>query len=123
MLIRIARLRSTVAFPQRRTFLTSPTIFNEATKHTSDSYNRDDVDPTPPSDSSVYRVDSLSEMVQKPHEPPSGKWSRTGVEAGVGGKQEPYAEEGQELRYGGKESLAKDKGPETSKPDEGPNKS
>ncbi|KAJ7463190.1 hypothetical protein FB451DRAFT_463552 [Mycena latifolia] len=50
--------------------------------HTSDSYSKD-VDSSPPSDSKIHRVDPSSENVQKPHEPPSGKWSATGVDAGV----------------------------------------
>ncbi|KAG6916459.1 hypothetical protein DXG01_006726 [Tephrocybe rancida] len=123
MFSRIVRNRSTLAFPLRRTIYATPMLSNAAAKHTSDSYNRDDVDPTPPSDSSVYRVDSSSETVQKPHEAPSGEWSRAGTrtsEYQSASQTEPYAAPGQELRYGGKEALGKDKGSETSKSDEGP---
>ncbi|KAJ7138349.1 hypothetical protein C8R44DRAFT_848176 [Mycena epipterygia] len=50
--------------------------------HTSDSYSKD-VDSSPSADSKIHRVDPSSENVQKPHEPPSGPWSATGVDAGV----------------------------------------
>ncbi|KAG6815960.1 hypothetical protein H0H87_009873 [Tephrocybe sp. NHM501043] len=124
MFSRLVQIRGALAVPLRRTIYASPTISNAAAKHTSDSYNRDDIDPTPPNDTSVYRVDSTSEKVQKPHEAPSGEWSRAGVKTSEyqsASKTEPYAAPGQDLRYGGKESYVKDKGPETSKPDEGPN--
>ncbi|KAH0588270.1 hypothetical protein J132_02604 [Termitomyces sp. J132] len=123
MLSRNILLRSTLIFPLRRTLYTSPSLSNAAAKHTADSYTKDDVDPTPPSDSTVYRVDASSENVQKPHEAPSGPWSRAGAKTSEYqsmSKTEPYTVPGQELRYGGKETLSKDKGPETSKSDEGP---
>ncbi|KAG6886403.1 hypothetical protein C0992_004224 [Termitomyces sp. T32_za158] len=123
MLYRIVLRRHTVVSPLRRTIHTSPYLGSASAKHTADSYTKDDVDPTPPSDSSVYRVDASSENVQKPHEAPSGPWSRAGVQTSEYqsmSKTEPYTAPGQELRYGGKETLSKDKGPETSKPDEGP---
>lgn len=49
--------------------------------HTPDSYAKD-VDYTPPPDHRIYRVDPLSENVQKPFEAPSGDFSRTGAAAG-----------------------------------------
>ncbi|KAJ7577010.1 hypothetical protein C8J56DRAFT_377661 [Mycena floridula] len=47
--------------------------------HTTDSYSKD-VDSSEPLDSKIHRVDGSSENVQKPHEPPSGRWSQAGVE-------------------------------------------
>lgn len=123
MLHRIVLRSSTLALPQRRTVRTSSFLYDASVKHTADSYTKDDVDPTPPSDSSVYRVDASSENVQKPHEAPSGQWSRAGIKTSEYqsmSKTEPYTVPGSELRYGGKEALSKDKGPETSKSDEGP---
>jgi len=91
--------------------------------HTSDSYAKD-VDATPPSDSQVHRVDPNSESVQKPHEPPSGEWSRAGVKTKEYENVDhahPYAASGgQNQRYGGKESYPAEKGPETSQPGDGP---
>ncbi|KAJ7176228.1 hypothetical protein C8R43DRAFT_556077 [Mycena crocata] len=54
--------------------------------HTTDTYSKD-VDSSPAADSKIHRVDPSSENVQKPHEPPSGKWSAAGVEAGVDNAQ------------------------------------
>ncbi|KAG6887817.1 hypothetical protein C0995_012467 [Termitomyces sp. Mi166 len=121
MFSRLVLRRSTLVLPLRRSIYTSPSLSNAAAKHTADSYTKDDIDPTPPSDSSVYRVDASSENVQKPHEAPSGPWSRAGVKTSeYQSVTESYTVPGQELRYGGKEALPKDKGPEMSKPDEGP---
>ncbi|KAJ7776000.1 hypothetical protein DFH07DRAFT_73678 [Mycena maculata] len=50
--------------------------------HTTDSYSKE-YDSSPAADSKIHRVDPSSENVQKPHEPPSGPWSQTGVDAGV----------------------------------------
>ncbi|KAJ7140395.1 hypothetical protein C8R46DRAFT_1046907 [Mycena filopes] len=50
--------------------------------HTTASYAKE-VDSSPAADPKIHRVDPSSENVQKPHEAPSGKWSATGVEAGV----------------------------------------
>src|ERR1700722_15307114 len=54
----------------------SPTPPSEA--HTADTYSKD-VDSTPPEDPTIHRVDSASESAQKPHEPPSGEFSRAGT--------------------------------------------
>lgn len=95
------------------------------TQHTSDTYSKD-IDTTPVEDTSVFRVDPSSELVQKPHEPPSGAWSRVGVSAqyqSVQGKMEgvPYEPKGGSgARYGSRMSWAEDKGRETSGPEEGP---
>ncbi|KAJ7268172.1 hypothetical protein B0H12DRAFT_1320704 [Mycena haematopus] len=98
-------------------------------KHTTDSYTKE-VDSTPAADSKIHRVDPSSENVQKPHEPPSGPWSETGVEAGVKnahGKKDgedatgmkeystmssdkPYNAPAEDQRYGGKTNYQQEKG-------------
>jgi hypothetical protein len=94
-------------------------------KHTSDSYNKD-VDGTPPPDNTVHRVDPDSDRVQKPYEPPSGEWSRAGVQTEeyrhVEGANQPYSPKGgNKGRYGSRLNWAEDKSPATSGKDEGPN--
>ncbi|KAF9268316.1 hypothetical protein L218DRAFT_609409 [Marasmius fiardii PR-910] len=110
--------RSRTVTNLRASFYSSP-----YSKHTTESYNKD-VDVTPPDDSKIHRVDPGSENVQKPHEPPSGKWSETGVNAAEQyrhvSKSEPYKAPGEDRRWGGKEEYTKEKGPETSKPGDGP---
>ncbi|GAV98744.1 hypothetical protein LENED_000144 [Lentinula edodes] len=49
-------------------------------KHTSETYNKDDSDMSPPPDSKIHRVDPNSDS-QKPHEAPSGPYSRVGAES------------------------------------------
>ncbi|KAF5329366.1 hypothetical protein D9619_009459 [Psilocybe cf. subviscida] len=99
-------------------------------KHTPDTYSRD-VDTSSAPDTSVHRVDPSNNDVQKPHEPPSGEWSRAGVESEEyrhmeGGKdakggKEPYAPAGgSKGAYGSKQGWKEEKGPETSNPGEGP---
>jgi hypothetical protein len=51
----------------------------ESDSHTADMYLKD-VDVTPPEDPKIHRVDAASESAQKPHEAPSGKFSRAGTE-------------------------------------------
>ncbi|KAI0068530.1 hypothetical protein BV25DRAFT_1817380 [Artomyces pyxidatus] len=95
--------------------------------HTAESYFKD-VDSVPPEDSTVHRVDSSSDAVQRPYEPPSGEWSQAGVkteEYRSVDKHEPYEtkSDGQgdeKLRYGGKETYSAEKGQETSQSGEGP---
>lgn len=92
--------------------------------HSSDSYAKD-VDATPPPDHTVHRVDPTSEAAQKPHEPPSGEFSRAGTKTEeythVDKQGRPYAPPGKpEQRYGGKETYDREKGPETSHPGDGP---
>ncbi|KAF8815321.1 hypothetical protein BYT27DRAFT_7194625 [Phlegmacium glaucopus] len=94
--------------------------------HTPDSYSKE-VDRTPPSDQKIHRVDPDSDLVQKPYEAPSGEWSRAGIQTeayrSVEAEKQPYAPIGGEnSRYGAGKSLAEDKGPETSKSDEGPDR-
>jgi hypothetical protein len=86
------------------------------------------VDHTPPSDTSTYQVDGSSEAVQRPHKPPSGEYSQAGVATEayrLVDKRAPYdlpspGGAGTNLRYGGKDQWASEKGRETSHPDEGP---
>ncbi|KAJ7872815.1 hypothetical protein B0H14DRAFT_159423 [Mycena olivaceomarginata] len=103
--------------------------------HSTDSYSKD-VDSSPADDPTVHRVDPSSENVQKPHEAPSGRWSATGVEAGVdnaqGKKKEgekatgmkeystmsgekPYHAPGEDQRYGGKGALRAGEGQESAR--------
>jgi hypothetical protein len=97
--------------------------------HSAESYFKE-VDSSPPADSSTYQVDTSSDAVQRPHTPPSGKYSQAGVgsaEYSVVDKETPYdppsqGDANEKLRYGGKsqEPLEKDGG--TSRSNEGPNK-
>ncbi|KAF8873473.1 hypothetical protein BD779DRAFT_1569889 [Infundibulicybe gibba] len=96
-----------------------------STSHTSDSYSKE-TDTTPPSDPKIHRLDPESENAQKPHEPPSGEWSRAGTQtqeyASVS-KKKPYGAPGEDSggeRYGARPEWAEEKGPETSNPGEGP---
>ncbi|EAU86742.1 hypothetical protein CC1G_06503 [Coprinopsis cinerea okayama7 len=122
----------------RRLALTTGTNTSEPqknTQHTTDSYAKDDVDSTPPpSDSSVYRIDTTSDNVLKPNEdiPNTAKRNlaegRRPENTTEEGKREGYqnidntykTEGGPGLRYGGKEEWAKEKGPQTSSGNEGP---
>ncbi|KAJ3575820.1 hypothetical protein NP233_g839 [Leucocoprinus birnbaumii] len=94
-------------------------------QHTSDTYAKD-VDSSPAADNQVYRIDELNDNVQKPYEAPSGDFSRTGATSAeyvvMGKDGQPYAPkgEGEKQRYGGTKNWPADKGPETSKPGEGP---
>lgn len=58
--------------------------------------------------------------MQKPHEPPSGVWSRAGVQFEEYRHVEGASKNANEGRYGGRDIWVKEKGPETSKGDEGP---
>ena len=109
------------ASPLSRRFVHSTSALSTP-NHTPDSYAKD-VDATPPPDSKIHRVDPHSEHAQKPYEPPSGQWSKAGVQTDqyqTMSKDQPYAAPGEDRRYGGKEQYAKDKGPETSQPGSGP---
>jgi len=94
-------------------------------QHNSDTYAKE-VDTSPAADQQVHRIDELNDNVQKPYEAPSGDFSRTGATsaeyATMSKSGQPYApkEEGEKQRYGGTKSWADDKGPQTSKPGEGP---
>lgn len=95
--------------------------FPTSQTHSTDAYNKD-VDTTPPEDSTTYQVDPNAD-VQKSTAPPSGEFSRAGLTSeyeNVDTTSQPYAAPGQSQRYGNVDEWKKDKGPETSKPDEGP---
>jgi hypothetical protein len=64
------------------THSTSPQTNSGVAGHSAESYSKE-VDSTPPADSSTYQVDEFSDQVQRPHQPPSGKFSQTGATAGV----------------------------------------
>ncbi|KAH9049621.1 hypothetical protein EDB84DRAFT_1452313 [Lactarius hengduanensis] len=89
---------------------TSPSLGHG--NHSAESYFKE-VDSSPPADDSTYQVDGSSDKVQRPHEPPSGKFSQAGVgseEYRTVDRQEPYelpsnGEGSEKLRYGGKERL------------------
>ncbi|KAI6032357.1 hypothetical protein PISMIDRAFT_106418 [Pisolithus microcarpus 441] len=110
-----------------------------------EDYLKDDVDTSPPS-SSVYAVDPSCENVQSAQDAPtSGQWSQASAHSGEWSqthqyenvsRDEPYdvpspsketwslknGSNGRErkLRYGGRETWAKEKGKEVSPPSEGP---
>ncbi len=96
--------------------------FPTSQTHSTDAYNKD-VDTTPPEDSTTYQVDPDVD-VQKSTAPPSGEFSRAGTSTSeyenVDTTSQPYAVPGQSQRYGNVDEWRNDKGPETSKPDEGP---
>lgn len=104
-----------------------PQTNSKVSDHSAESYLKE-VDSSPPADSSTYQVDDSSEAVQRPHQPPSGKYSQAGVgseEYRTVDKQVPYdppsgGEASQKLRYGGKDQRASEKGRETSRSSEGP---
>ena len=99
---------------------------SKASDHSAESYVKE-VDSSPPVDSATYQVDDASEAVQRPHKPPSGKYSQAGVgseEYRTVDKHAPYeppsqGEADKKLRYGGK-SQGSGKGKETSRSSEGP---
>ena len=96
--------------------------------HSAESYFKE-VDSSPPADSSTYQVDTSSDAVQRPHTPPSGKYSQAGVgseEYRLVDKETPYeprfqGDESTKLRYGGKNQSPSEKGRETSRSNESPN--
>jgi hypothetical protein len=95
--------------------------------HSAESYFKE-VDSSPPADSSTYQVDASSDAVQRPHTPPSGKYSQAGVgseEYSLVDKETPYdppsqGDASKKLRYGGKDQLPSEKGRETSRSNESP---
>lgn len=94
--------------------------------HSAESYFKE-VDSSPPADSSTYQVDASSDAVQRPHTPPSGKYSR----AGVGSEkfnfvETPYdtpsqGDASKKLHHGGKNQWPSEKGRERSPSNENPN--
>lgn len=69
---------------QRPLQLTSRLIHTSPSSHKADPHSADhyfkDVDTSPPSDSTMHRVDAGVEGAQRPHDPPSGPWSRAGTQ-------------------------------------------
>ena len=96
--------------------------------HSAESYFKE-VDSSPPADSSTYQVDASSDAVQRPHTPPSGKFSQAGVgseEYSTVDKETPYdppsqGDASKKLRYGGKNQWSSEKGREASRSNESPN--
>jgi hypothetical protein len=111
-----------------RTYPTHETS-SKVSDHSAESYSKE-VDSSPPPDTSTYQVDDSTDTVQRPHKPPSGKYSQAGVgseEYRTVDKQVPYepasnsqGRASQKLRYGGKSQRASEKDGETSHPGEGP---
>ncbi|KAH9060991.1 hypothetical protein EDB87DRAFT_1613129 [Lactarius vividus] len=104
-------IRATLISARRSNkFSTSPSLAQGS--HSAESYFKE-VDSSPPADASTYQVDGSSDKVQRPHEPPSGKFSQAGVgseEYRTIDRQEPYelpsnGDASEKLRYGGKERL------------------
>ena len=108
---------------------TSSKVSSTSRDHSAESYFKE-VDSSPPADSSTYQVDTFSDAVQRPHTPPSGKYSQVGVgsaEYSVVDKETPYDPPSQghaneKLRYDGKNQGPLDKDRGTSRSNEGPNK-
>ena len=123
----ITRRSLFTAAPLRATASQGPNRGGSAgsVQHNSDTYAKE-VDTSPAADQHVHRIDELNDNVQKPYEAPSGEFSRTGAMsaeyATMSKSDQPYApkDEGEKLRYGGKKNWVDDKGPQTSKPGEGP---
>lgn len=112
MYLRAAAILCARPLTRRATMHTSASAFSPTTqKHSTDVYNKD-VDTTPPEDTTTYFVDPEAD-VQKSDAPASGEWSRAGTLTSefenVDTTSQPYAN-----------VSAKDKGPETGGPDEGP---
>ena len=123
MYLRAAAILNARPLTRRAAMHTSTSASSPTThKHSTDVYNKD-VDTTPPEDTTTYFVDPEAD-VQKSDAPASGEWSRAGTLTSefenVDTTSQPYAAPGQSQRYGNVNDLAKDKGPETSGPDEGP---
>lgn len=98
--------------------------------HSAESYFKE-VDSSPPADSSTYQVDASSDAVQRPHTPPSGKYSKAGVGSeeynmvDKGTPRDPHfqGDASNKLRHGGKNQIPseKEKGRERSRSNEGLN--
>lgn len=119
------RIRLSVLSGQLRSFHFSRSMSSDKTAHSADDYFKD-VDTNPPADSTMHRVDSGSENAQRPHEPPSGKWSKAGTQTNeyrTVNKEEPYdapgKDRGAKTGYGGVKD-SNEKAGRTGVPDEGP---
>ena len=97
-----------------------PQTSSKASDHSAESYLKEE-DSSPPADSSTYQVDGSSEAVQRPHKPPSGKYSQAGVgseEYRMVDKQAPY--DPPSAGEGGKNPRVSEKGEGTGRSGEGP---
>jgi hypothetical protein len=93
---------------------------SKASDHSAESYLKEE-DSSPPADSSTYQVDGSSEAVQRPHKPPSGKYSQAGVgseEYRMVDKQAPY--DPPTAGEGGKNPRVSEKGEGSGRSGEGP---
>lgn len=122
--IRARLAPSNARFRIPHTSAPSPITIISRGKHTTDSYSKD-VDSTPAPDKTVHRVDPDSDRVQKPYEPPSGEWSRAGVETEeyrqAKGAKQPYAQKGgNKGRPKSRQNWAEGKGSQTSGKAESP---
>jgi hypothetical protein len=121
------RARLQLLSRQLRSFHTSRFISQDAKKdsHTADHYIKD-VDTNPPYDPTFHRVDAGSESAQRPHEPPSSKWSQAGTQTSQYtnvDKDEPYNAPRNDKKaktgYGAVKDSSERAG-RTGSPDEGP---
>ncbi|KZV77121.1 hypothetical protein PENSPDRAFT_568187 [Peniophora sp. CONT] len=106
-----------------RTFATSRPAHENKDGHSADSYFKD-VDSEPPNDTTVHRVDSGSDAVQRPYEHPNGKYAETGAKAAQSyatvDKKDPYdTPENGQTSYGTTETYEKGKGPSVGNSGEG----
>ena len=108
-------IRTALALQRRCIYASPPLTSNSKSSHSPDSYNKD-IDSTPPPDSTIHRVDPTSDSVQKPHEAPSGEWSRAGTRTSeyqsVNKAGQPYVTHGENRRYGGEDMSKPGEGPE-----------
>jgi len=119
------RIRPSALSGQLRSFHFSRSMSSDKTPHSAEDYFKE-VDTNPPADSTMHRVDSSSENAQRPHEPPSGKWSQAGTQTNeyrTVDKEEPYdapgKDKGAKTGYGAVKD-SKEKAGRTGSPDEGP---
>jgi hypothetical protein len=99
---------------------TTPRVLSQDPKHhhTADSYFKD-VDDQPPADNTIHRVDSASDAVQRPLDPPSNAFSKASTiqQESHESMDNTYKQKGEEgnTKYG-----AKGGDHEASSPDSGP---
>jgi hypothetical protein len=113
---------SIFSLTQALTGTTSTTVgYGIRQVHTPDSYSKE-VDYAPPKDEKIHRVDPESELVQKPHESPSGEWSRAGVKADEyrsGEENQPHASKaGKSTHYSVRKTSTEYEEAETNKSNE-----
>jgi len=118
------RFRLSMLGIQSRPFYSSR-IISSNKSHSADHYSKD-VDTNPPSDPTMHRVDAGSENAQRPHEPPSGKWSQAGTQTNeyrTVDKEEPYdvpgKNKGAKTGYGAVKD-SREKASRTGTSDDGP---